>query len=304
MSTVEAHVSSCARCQAMLGAFARGTPDTQSTAGSQSTVRWWRWWLAPIAAGAAAVTLWMVVPEQQELATRPPQPPAAAAIEAPGAAQTKPASETPVPAPAAPSARDANTARPANQERQRAEARRADREQQELKDAAAATQQAASSLPERPSLSAPPAAPLPQAAAGVREEVAAPAIAALQKSARQNFAAADIVSPNPASRWRVAELGVERSEDGGRTWTLVLLLDGPALTVGTSPARTVAWLAGRSGVVLVTNDGATFARVDLPEAIDIASITASDARTAIVVTVDGRRFQTNDSGRTWRRIPA
>ena len=102
----------------------------------------------------------------------------------------------------------------------------------------------------------------------------------------------------------MAALGIERSEDGGRTWTLVLLLDGPAITTGTSPARTVVWLGGRAGVVLVTNDGSTFARVDLPEAVDIASIAANDARTATVTTVDGRRFQTGDSGRTWRQIPA
>jgi photosystem II stability/assembly factor-like uncharacterized protein len=76
------------------------------------------------------------------------------------------------------------------------------------------------------------------------------------------------------------------------------------LTAGVAPSGSVLWLIGRAGVVLLTNDGANFARVDLPESVDLAAIVAADARTATVTTVDGRRFQTDDGGRSWRRIPA
>ena len=45
---------------------------------------------------------------------------------------------------------------------------------------------------------------------------------------------------------------------------------------------------------------ATFTRVDLAERLDIASVSATDARIAIIATVSGRRFRTEDGGRTWR----
>ena len=38
------------------------------------------------------------------------------------------------------------------------------------------------------------------------------------------------------------------------------------------------------------------------ERVDLTAITATDARSATVTTADGRRFRTDDSGRTWRQI--
>ena len=52
---------------------------------------------------------------------------------------------------------------------------------------------------------------------------------------------------------------------------------------------------------MVTADGLTFARVPLPERVDLTAVTATDALTAIVTTADGRRFRTGDAGRTWSR---
>ena len=71
-----------------------------------------------------------------------------------------------------------------------------------------------------------------------------------------------------------------------------------------APSASVLWLIGRAGVVLLTTDGVNFTRVDLPQAVDLAGITAIDARTATITTVDGRRFQTADGGRSWRQIQA
>src|SRR5688572_19519343 len=51
MAAAEAHVASCARCQEMLGAFAKTAPAAPRTQGAQSTLSLWRWWLAPLAAG-------------------------------------------------------------------------------------------------------------------------------------------------------------------------------------------------------------------------------------------------------------
>jgi len=85
MAAAEAHVSNCARCQALIGTMVRATPSTAGTQGTlgtlgtPGTLSLWKWWLAPIAAGVTAVTLWMVVPEQPQLAGAPPRPEAAQA---------------------------------------------------------------------------------------------------------------------------------------------------------------------------------------------------------------------------------
>jgi photosystem II stability/assembly factor-like uncharacterized protein len=39
--------------------------------------------------------------------------------------------------------------------------------------------------------------------------------------------------------------------------------------------------------------------VPFPEAVDLASVQASDARTAVITTNDGRTFRTADAGQTW-----
>jgi hypothetical protein len=60
-AAVVAHSAGCERCQAMLGVMAHATPEVPVPQ------PWWRrqWtWLVPLTAGAAAVTVWMVVPAQ------------------------------------------------------------------------------------------------------------------------------------------------------------------------------------------------------------------------------------------------
>ena len=104
-------------------------------------------------------------------------------------------------------------------------------------------------------------------------------------------------------RWRVVEGRiVQRSLDSGATWANQYTADsGVFLTAGTAPSSTVAWLVGRAGAIMVTMDGVSWERVTFPEVVELASVIASDARTATVTTVDGRRFATADGGRTWTR---
>src|SRR4051812_26497066 len=56
---IEEHASDCARCQALLAAMVTIAPPV-------SPSRWWRpstvGWLAPLAAAAAAILLWVTVP--------------------------------------------------------------------------------------------------------------------------------------------------------------------------------------------------------------------------------------------------
>ena len=124
------------------------------------------------------------------------------------------------------------------------------------------------------------------------------------------FAAApEIRSPQADYRWRIVPpSAVQRSVDGGVTWTIVTPVpaQGPVgglpamvLTAGSSPSRDVCWIVGRAGIVFLTTDGATWQRRPIPEAADLTAVRAIDARTATVITADGRQFATADGGITW-----
>lgn len=109
----------------------------------------------------------------------------------------------------------------------------------------------------------------------------------------------DIASPDGRERWRVRGTAIDHSLDAGATWSTTANIPGLAMTVGASPARGVCWLAGRDGVVLRTTDGVRWVRVSSPLVADVVNLDARDARTATIVTRDGRRFSTADGGATW-----
>lgn len=105
------------------------------------------------------------------------------------------------------------------------------------------------------------------------------------------------------TRWRiVAGTRVERTVDAGGTWSALPI--EPALTTplaaGVATSQSNCWLVGREGVVLVTNDGRTFRRVSVPEAVHLTGVTAADGMRATVTAIDGRKFSTIDGGLTWR----
>jgi photosystem II stability/assembly factor-like uncharacterized protein len=142
----------------------------------------------------------------------------------------------------------------------------------------------------------------PAAPAAAPLEAAAPASAALQK--RVAVVPVELVSPDGARRWRAVETGIEYSIDRGASWIPVRAVGTEKITGGKAVSGSICWLIGRAGVVLITVDGMTFAKVDLPVRVDVTSITATDARSAVVTTADGRTFQTVDSGRHWRQNQA
>ena len=123
---------------------------------------------------------------------------------------------------------------------------------------------------------------------------------------RRAFSAAEapvIVSSNPASRWRIVrDGGVQRTSDGGATWDLQQTGVSETLSAGASPSRSVCWLVGPHGIVLVSADGRTWQRVPFPEHVDLTVVSAVDDQSATVTTADGRRFTTADRGRTWSRL--
>lgn len=313
MATLELHVSTCARCQSMLAAFARGTATPLAKAPAEvEGFRWWRWWLAPIAAGATAAVLWMVVPEEQQTATAPPKPPAAAVtvdkVQPPAAFAEKKDAESP-PAAAPPAASRDRAAELDTSAKLNVNALE-DRQQRKDQAPAAAKEEAPVALaqPTAPAPAAPTsAAPSPAA----RAEAQGARTSELQKSARFAFVGTEIVAPDLATRWRAGDRGIERSTDAGATWTLVHQASDVTISAGAAPTSTVCWLASEAGFVYVSADGKAFTRTNLPPpppdggwSMRIVSIVATDARNATVVTADGTRFQTNDGGRNWRRIQA
>ncbi|HEX3702197.1 MAG TPA: YCF48-related protein, partial [Vicinamibacterales bacterium] len=111
-----------------------------------------------------------------------------------------------------------------------------------------------------------------------------------------------IVSPNPASQWRVVDGGaVQRTTDGGATWETQQTGVTEAVAAGASPSALVCWLAGPHGIVLLSVDGRTWRRVAFPEDVPLVTVTAADARNATVTTTDGKTFVTTDAGETWSR---
>jgi photosystem II stability/assembly factor-like uncharacterized protein len=113
--------------------------------------------------------------------------------------------------------------------------------------------------------------------------------------------AKELVSTDEATRWRITGGLVEKTTDGGRTWTPVTTGVKAELTAGASPSPTTCWLVGVAGVVVLTTDGQKWEQLKFPTPTDLSAVRATDARTATVTTIDGREYSTTDGGNTWFR---
>jgi hypothetical protein len=324
VSAAEAHVSSCGRCQAMVAAIVRTTPSTPAL------VPWWRrGWaigaLVPLTAGVAAIAIWVATPDvalNKAPATVTGQTPAAPVVappqeprQEPGQIPQRTLSSEPVASPPA-SARE----RVASESAAKSDApasvdalKKKVGERDELKEAAANELRrdqvagAAALAPAAP----PPAAATPGAAssnAAAREaqsDATARDAAAPRREiamARSAFMSppAEIIAPDQTVRWRPGASGsIQRSTDGGATWTTLVSGVSDDLTAGSAPSSTICWIVGRHGTVLLTADGREWRRVAFPEPVDLLAIQAVDLVNATVTTADGRRFRTGDGGQTW-----
>jgi hypothetical protein len=313
LAAVETHVAGCARCQSMAALMMRTSPPAPVAA------PWWRSlrspWLVPLTAGVAAVAIWSVVPGP----TRTPLPPDApvnAPVEraAPDAKaesqptdsnrQTADGKRQPPDSRQPPDGRRqtaADNTAPATGNRQPSASNRkpADgRLQADSRQRADERREAASPLP---AVAAAP--PAPAAAAPARSAAEAPAAAragAAGALLKRGAFARDVQSPDPAVRWRLGAKGlIERTEDGGATWTMLTTGVTVELTAGASPSPEVCWVVGRNGTVLRSTDGRTWTGVNIPEGADLVSVEATDASIAVVTTTDGRRYQTSDGGGSW-----
>lgn len=277
MALAEAHLAGCPRCQAMLGTIARSTPP------AAQPKPWWQrgWslrWLVPLAAGAAAVALWIAVPRQS-----PP------AVESQTAAvdSSKPASpidriQTPQSPVSEIAPKAASAAPPVRAE-----------EAVEKKAQKPAGLDEVNRLNQLADSRVPAAAPVRPPESAARSDQAALGL-------RETVSGMPIASPDPKILWRIGGVGVvQLSTDGGTSWEDLSTGVATELTAGVAPSPSVCWIVGRQGTVLRTTDGRRWQRVPFPEVVDLTAIQAIDAGTASVTTADGRVFRTADGGNTW-----
>jgi hypothetical protein len=337
LAAAEAHASNCERCQALLATVVKTDPmaPRHEAFGTRhqapGAVRIWRWWLAPLAATAAAVTVWMVVPQdimQRQTTVAPDAEMTAPAAPAAGV-RARDDAAPPAAQPTAPPEEQAGRRSPAGADRFVGAKRNADAAARQTEKpqvarnkigaAAGNLSEAAASKDRRENKdekslarleaaepARAPAAPPP--AAGVAEPAARADAArgqariadAITQPAKQTTPL-QIVSPDPRFRWRVTADGIELTVDGGRTWLPVRLAQGEFLTAGASPAPLVCWMVGRRGVVLVATDGTNFTRIPFPERVDLVAVASTELRIATITSADGRVFYTENAGRTWNR---
>ena len=294
LETARAHVAGCARCQALVATMVRIDTHAAASAPAPAPSRWWMTWLLPVAGAAAAVTIWFAVGQRG---------PSTPAFEEQSKQVAAPAPATPVPPPTAsePAPKTLADAAPKRDTSALAKERR---QNAENKNEVSARSRDDKDAKKKAVTAAPPAAAAAAdanaAAAGVRQEqMAKPAAPTLDRLAA--FAApVDVRSPDPAVRWRLTAGRVEKTIDNGTTWVAQQLPTTAPVVHGVSPARSVCWLVGGNGLVLLTTDGGQiWRRIAFPELSTLASVTATDAVSAVVRTADGRDFVTKDGGITW-----
>lgn len=293
------HVADCARCQALMATFVRaegrvaspaGTaappaPDLADTAPRRS---WWVW-LMPVAA-AAAIVIAIALPRN---APNVAQAPAAAPV----TDQAKVADP-----------KGALAATPPTEEKKAEEARSDAKDVDQLaKLNARKRQQDAQARPATPAPAAPKSANEAAAAAAPPPTQPTPTPTTRDEAQMREVVQApplkgdEIGSPDPMVRWRLRRATVEKSIDGGRSWTAVPTGIDAEWTAGAAPTTTAFWIVGRGGMVARSTNGSAFERVPFPELTDLSAVQASGAQTATVATKDGHTFTTTDGGRSWAR---
>ena len=304
-TSVEAHLASCARCQAVAGTLAR----------TESIVQWatperrspWRWltWAIPLTA-AATIAMVIVVDRrsQSTLSQRRADVPPVAEARRGNPSPTAPAERAELKDQAPPTReRPGAAAEPANAQKRSSDQARAENEKA---NASRATDSLSAPARSAPPPATPPASTVQPAPRQALEQKAAAAQAKAEESDRRlaradEGAVIEIRSPDPAVRWRVIGTQVQRSIDAGTTWTASPTPPPAGITAGSAPSASVCWLVGRGGLVLLSIDGLRWEATTSPATTDLSAIRATDARNATVTTTDGREFSTTDGGRTWVR---
>lgn len=255
LAAAEIHASNCSRCMALLAALERTAPALPVESRSRGV--WFRW-LVPLTAAATAIAIWVAIPEQQVTPVAREEAPPSVLTLPPAPAQ--PTAPPPIEAPQsmlegkqAPSAREragnlSDSARSTPSEA---------RKERDVTAGLTVTGERANA----PQGQA--AAPAPPASADAFSSKSS-AVAERRAFNETVVVVIESVSPDdPQIRWRSPSgTDVERSIDGGQTWTK---------TASSPPGP-------------------------------IAVIRAVDALNATVTTSDSRTFSTTDGGATWAPV--
>jgi len=286
VTAVEAHVSTCSRCQELIALVARTTPAREAADIAPGVTRWRLGWLVPLGAAAAALVVWVAVGRDN-----------APMLEQQTAEQR---SAVPLPREEPPqvSSRDE---RALTDKASAAESPSGDREKRESGAPASAALQK-TDAPEVRQESADVIDSKAKEAAGNMPAAAAPVAARSRADvqARTVQVAVEVASPDNAIRWRAMAGSLQRSVDGGQTWSSFPIDPGIQITAGASPTPTVCWFVGRGGVVMLSTDGMNWRRLQFPALTDLVSLRTSNAQAATIAAADGQTFETTDGGRTWR----
>ena len=299
-AAVELHASNCSRCAGVLAAMERTAPAV-STAHAWTPARLVRW-LVPMTAAATAIAIWIAVLDRPMTPVEPApahdmtfsaEPGARTAEQTPAGPEPETRNREPGISNREP--RTGNLERGTRNLESRADLRadapsvRQDELQPrdefrrervapaEPRDAAAAAPVAAAPESAASPPTAQPTAAAPSAAVEPPSPFATEVLTGtLREStetlARRTTVSDDSVSPsNPQVRWRIADaMFVERSTNGGKTWTRTASVPG--------------------------------ASTNKAPAVRIAAVRAVDANRAVVGTSDGAQFYTTNAGRSWTRV--
>lgn len=254
-AAVELHASNCSRCMAVLATMERTAPISSATH-AWPPARLFRW-LVPAAAAAMAIAIWVAVPDRPIVPVQPAPAHDMSTSSELGTVPTEPGAPNPEP--------EAELRADAPSVRQEESSLRDDvgRERAAPEALGATAGRAAAAAP-------PPAVPAPAASA---DTLAESVTAAPRRSAFANATiATESVSPsNPSIRWRIVGFtSVERSGDGGKTWTTTTVPPGVA------PNNTPA--------------------------VTLVAVRAVDGSRAVVRTSAGTELYTTDGGLSWTRV--
>jgi len=301
LELAQSHVTGCPRCQTLLGTLTRIHTAVPTPPAERASPRWLPWFvpLTAAAVGIIAVSLWIslprnaVVPLPQPMQERTQE----AGKQAPAPAAPDERSNV---APSAPSqvgsavdGISAGEPQPSvaggREVEAKADSQIGAAKQEESRRDTARLEADSAKAQSAPAPAPPQAAPPP----------AADRAGAVMNRSATEASVVEIVSPDPAVRWRINRSTVQRSSNGGSSWSTISIGFQGQLTAGSAPSASVCWLVGGGMVLLSTDGGASWRRVAFPEPANLSAIRATDARTALVTTADGRTFRTNDGGLTW-----
>jgi hypothetical protein len=286
LAAAELHASGCSRCQSLVAAMARSAPMPPTVRRAWTPGRVVRW-VAPIAAAATAVAIWVAVPDrpiselqriapQEEIARGPAAPPAAL----PPATDAKSFAAEPQ---SAKELRSMERADRTTANRERGTGRR------ETGIRAPGTREPGT--PEPGTRSPEPGTVLRDADRSMAAENAA-AAAAAPADARAASATAKGVEPKPEALSERVTVGQPRGLD-----TAIAPIESE------SPSNPrIRWRVTSGTLVERSTDGGeSWTKTSSPPA-PIKGIEVQDAARATVTTTDGRRFSTSDAGATWTAV--